>query len=353
MTGLLHEIDQRYRAEHRLQAVMIELTHACPCDCAHCYLVRDPRDELSCTEIADIFDQLHQEGTVNLGLTGGEPMLRRDFPRILEMAHEHRFFVSVLTTGVTIGAPEIRLLQRNGVRLVELSILGARSRTHDGIMRHEGAFARLLTAARGLREAGIGVGLKCTIMKANQDEVEDMARLADELGARFSASISVMPRVDGDPAPLALALSEDEVARLDPRHTTGGLIPGEDHSQGALLTCRAGSTVAGISPRGEVFPCILIRHAVGDLRQRRLQDIWHDDPQPFLTELRGISAEDVAACHDCELRSVCRRCPGVAYQESGELRQPSPSACACARGIAANITASIADDIAAGTHQPR
>ncbi len=335
MPGLLDRLNRKYEAENRLHAVLVELTHACPCNCLHCLLVRKPRSELTLDEIADLLAQLRQEGTFNLGLTGGEPFLRKDFPRILELVRRDRFFVSVLTTGILVGKPEVELLQRCGVRFTEISLLGAGPETHDAVMRFPGAFERTVAAVKLLRDAGITVCLKTTILRPNRQELPAMARLAEKLGAMFSANISVSPRVDGDRGPQELALDEEEVARLDPTLLGGGPLPDEDHSAGAVLTCRAGRTVAGISPRGDVFPCILMRRKVGNLRHQSLQEIWHDRPDPFLDQLRELKSEDVAECHACELRASCRRCPGVAYLETGQLRLRSPSACSCARGIAA------------------
>jgi len=340
VTGLREEIERKYQAARRIHTVLVEVTHRCPCNCTHCFLVRTPTDEMSLDEIADLLRQLREEGAFTLGFTGGEPFLREDLPLILEMARKDRFFTSILTTGILVGPPEVNLLRRLKVGHLEMSLLGAGPETHDAIMRHPGAFDRMVRAVKRLREANVGVCLKATIMRPNWHELGAMAALAKDLGVRFSASVSVAPRVDGDRSPQQLALSEAEIARLTPAMIDGGLIPGEEHGPGGLLTCNAGTSVAGISPQGDVFPCILFRRAVGTIRERTLQDIWHDHPDPFLDELRRVKPEAVAECFTCELRPHCRRCPGVAYLETGGLGLPSASACATARARAAARRAS-------------
>lgn len=335
MAGLLTEINQRYLADNRLHAVIFELTHACCCDCRHCLLVREPSDELTLEEVTGLLDQFAREGVFNLGFTGGEPFLRPDLPEILAAARRHRFFVSVLTTGMLIGEPEVAMLETNGVHSLEISLLGAEPATHDGLMRRPGALARTLRAVEMLHETGMNICLKATVMRPNHRELPAMAALADRLGVQFSATVAVSPRVDGDRSPQDLALTAAEVAGLDPALIGGGPIPDEDFSGGAVLACHAGRIVAGVSPRGEIYPCILMRRQVGDLRQRTLQEIWHDDPDPFLKTVRALTEQDVGACHGCDLRDYCRRCPGVTLLETGDLRAPSPSGCVCATGIAA------------------
>jgi len=337
MTSLLNEINERYKRENRLHAVMIELTHACPSDCEHCFLNRDTRNELSFDEIADLLGQLADEGTFNLGLTGGEPMARRDFSRILEEAGKHRFFVSLLTTAIMIKQPEVNLLQRCGVQFVEVSLLGAGPSTHDTVMRNPGAFEHTIAAVKMLRAANISVALKTTIMKSNLAEVDAMSRLAASLDCQYSANVSLVTKVDGNPAPLAYALSEEEFAAVDPKYLNGGLLPDEDFAGGAILVCRAGTTVAGISPRGDVFPCTLLPKVVGNIRQNTLHEIWHENPDPMLIQMRNLREEDSAACFSCELKKYCRRCPGTAYMETGSPTSKCPSKCIGAKGIRAAL----------------
>lgn len=331
--SLLDRVNDLYMQENRLHAVLMELTHACPCDCEHCFLIREPKDELTLTEVKDVLDQLAAEGAFNLGLTGGEVFLRTDLPEVLAAAHSHRFFVSILTTGVMVEQAEVDLLTRNGVRMAEVSLQGADASTHDAVMRFPGAFDRTINAIRLMRQAGIAVTIKTTLMKRNQTQLQDMATLAKSLSAHFSANISVCPQTDGDLTVQQLALNTDEVAALDPRLLSGGILPDEDFAGGAVLTCRAGKTVAGISPRGDVYPCILLPKSVGSLRQRSLKDIWHNNPDPFLSEFRGLAPEDSAECYSCDLQKHCRRCPGVTWMETGDPRLACPSACHGALGL--------------------
>ena len=83
-------------------------------------------------------------------------------------------------------------------------------------------------------------------------------------------------------------------------------------SEEILLTinCNAGKTIAGISPQGDIYPCIILRHKVGSVRDRSLQDIWHDNPDPFLTELSSMQPEDVSKCYTCKIRSFYWRLTG-------------------------------------------
>jgi len=332
MLGLRDRVLRRYIENCRIATVLYEVTHRCPCDCVHCLVTRTAGKELKLDEVVDLFAQLRAEGALNLVFTGGEPFCREDFPEILEAAHRERFFSGVLTTATLVGASEAALLRRTGVRAVEISLLGASSATHDAIMQMPGAFDRMLRGVACLRDAGLAVMFKTTVLRPNWKELPKMKQLADELGVAFTASPLVAHRTDGNPAPLQYALEAEEVAQLDPEYVQAGLLPGEDYS-GATLSCLAGITTATISPSGDVFPCVILRKRVGSIREQSLRSIWHSAPDPFLIGLRALKPQDASVCAACELQRHCPRCPGVSYLETGRIDDISMAACRIAEGF--------------------
>lgn len=335
MMSLRQDLERSYWERNQLHALIIELTHRCPARCRHCYVVpAPPCDELETGVVCRLLDEARQEGVFHVMLTGGEVLLRPDLASILAHARRHRFFVSVLTSGLTLTEDTAAMLAEHAVYSVELSLLGASDAVHDDLMQVAGALARIRRAAGLLRRLGLRVVLKATVLRPNAGELAAMARLARELDCAFAASALVAPRREGGREPLDLALDEDELAAIDPALLSGGLIPGEETGGGAVLVCKAGRTVAGISAAGDVYPCIMWPRAVGNVRERSLHDIWHDHPDPFLTELRGLAAADAAVCAACDRRTWCRRCPGAAWQETGSSTAAAPSHCAAARGHA-------------------
>ncbi|MDD5719258.1 MAG: radical SAM protein [Candidatus Krumholzibacteria bacterium] len=333
MSDLVQDLQRAYWTRNQLHALIVELTARCPCRCRHCYIVHEALpDELTTGDVCHILDQARNEGVFHLLLTGGEPLARRDLPAILAHARRHRFFVTVLTSGLTLDDNAADELARHKVFAVELSLLGATSAVNDDMMQVDGALERIKEAVRRVRRRGLRVTLKATMLRANAGELAAMAALARELDCGFSASPVVVPRRSGDREPQRLALDEDDLAALDPALLGAGLIPGEEVRGGALLVCKAGRSVAGVSPQGEVYPCIMWPRSVGNLRERSLRDIWHDHPDPYLQELRALTADDMPACAGCDLRAWCRRCPGLVWQETGDPRGAAPSLCAGARG---------------------
>jgi radical SAM protein with 4Fe4S-binding SPASM domain len=91
------------------------------------------------------------------------------------------------------------------------------------------------------------------------------------------------------------------------------------------LPCSAGHNSCYISPYGDVFPCVQLPQAAGNLRHKPFSDIWFRAPQ--LERLRGVRESQLPVCSKCEVRAYCERCPGLALMEGGDLLGAYERAC--------------------------
>src|SRR5438105_7743368 len=81
--------------------LLAELTYRCPLHCVFCSNPLDysaHREELSTAEWFDVLDQARAMGAVQLGLSGGEPLLRDDLEQIVAHAHGLGFYTNLITS---------------------------------------------------------------------------------------------------------------------------------------------------------------------------------------------------------------------------------------------------------------
>ena len=82
--GEFSKLLQSRAIEKRLPVTgSFDLTSRCNLRCVHCYIQGTYwGNELTCSEICGILDQVAEEGCLWLVLTGGEPLTRPDFLNI-------------------------------------------------------------------------------------------------------------------------------------------------------------------------------------------------------------------------------------------------------------------------------
>ena len=231
MSGPSAELnDARWTVDFRARAAQartpiaatLELTRRCTLRCVHCYLgdqaeQRRLRDrELDAAAVKSAISEWVEAGCLYLTITGGEPMLRPDFPDIYRHAREAGLVVTVFTSGTLVTAEIAALFRKFPPRKVEISLYGATAETHDGITGVAGSHARAWEGIRRLQADGIRVALKTILMTANRHEFEALERQAKAAGAEFRHDAALLPCLHGGSrAPLALRVAPEEAVRAD------------------------------------------------------------------------------------------------------------------------------------------
>src|SRR6267142_1173442 len=186
-------------------SALFELTFVCNHACSFCYNCPTGQKEMNTAEVLDALRKLAEFNVLYLTLSGGEPLVRRDFFEIAAAARSLGFALRIYTNGFLIDEAMARRIKTvaNPVEM-EISIHGARPETHDRLTCVPGSFKRIVAAVRYLRAEGIKVNLKSPVTRDNQWEVLDMERRATELAARIQFDTVITPRDDGDKDPVGL-----------------------------------------------------------------------------------------------------------------------------------------------------
>lgn len=338
----LAEVTARAWRENRLLSALLELTYRCNLDCFFCYNdVSLQGRPLGREQWLLLLDDLEALGTLNVTLSGGEPLAHPDFFAIGAHARQRGFLLRVKSNGHGLSGPLARRL-RDQVDpfLVELSLHGARPETHDRQTRVPGSFERLLRHLGEMRDAGLRVKLNSTLTRWNEDEIEAMFALADGLGLALQVDPEVTPRDDGDRTPTQIAPSREGVLQLFraefARGERAAAAAGSRDADRTLPVptdrhCGAGSSGIAVDPYGNVYPCVQWRRAVGNLHEQRLAQIWTGSSD--LAEIRRTTAEVKRRLATRADASLLNFCPGLAAATSGDPLRVYPGAQARAEAI--------------------
>jgi radical SAM protein with 4Fe4S-binding SPASM domain len=314
-------------------SVSFELTYRCNQKCLFCYQPspHSSKGEMGTEKVKDVLRQLAREGTLFLSLTGGEPLARPDFWEIARYAGSLKFALTLQTNGTLIDSSAAEKLREIGFFQAHISLLGATKATHDKLAGMDGAFRRARMAVGLLKEKGITVLTKTTIVKENAGELGEIQAIAEELGATPVFSHTVFPGGGFCEIPLKHRISDDDM-----RSAVRFLLEGEESSAGSDIerdsdgpVCFAGRTEACITPTGLVQPCVGFFMPVGDLNERTFREIWTSSER--LNEFRELKVSSYGGCGECGLLSLCQVCPGMGYVERGSFRGPSPENCRATR----------------------
>lgn len=321
----LKYLEGQTQKRHRLLSAHWELTYRCNEKCVMCYLdVFAPGahvpGELTTRECLEIVDQLAELGVLNLTLSGGEILVRRDLFEIAEYARSKRFLLRLFTNGILIKPEIADRIANLHPYAVEISLYSTHPELHDQITRLKHSWELTTRAVRLLRERDIRVVLKTPLMRENVRELDALRALARELGAQFKYDPTITPKDSGSLEPLKHRLTQEDLVwlfrqQVEPEAWVNRRIA---PNQG---TCGIALNAVAIDPYGNVFPCLQTRRNAGNLRQKSLRSIWQESP--VWQELSHLTLDELPVCRTCELRNLCVRCHGLAQAEDGDLTAPA------------------------------
>lgn len=274
-------------------AMLAELTHRCPLSCPYCSnpveLTRK-EVELSTEAWLDAFRQAGELGVLQLHLSGGEPVTRRDLPELVAGARAAGLYVNLITSGIGLTEARLDALQEAGTDHVQLSLQGTDAEMADRIGGYKGSFARKMQVAGWIRDRGIPLTLNTVLHRQNLHQLPRAIEMAQEMNAR-RIEVAVV-QFHGWALPNRAALmptraQSDEATRIVTKareRLKGRLVldyvPADYHTE-KPKRCMGGWGMVGlnITPDGTVLPCHAaetIPHlSFENLRDASLQEIWY------------------------------------------------------------------------------
>jgi PqqA peptide cyclase len=269
------------------------------------------RDELGTGDWARVFAEAARLGVLQLALTGGEPMLRRDLAQLCAAARDAGLYSSLITAGTLLNEARADELRRAGLDHVQISIQSPDPDDNDRIAGNR-SFAKKIAAAALAKRLGFPLTINCVLHRHNLDRVPQLLELALELGAQrlelantqyygwaVANQAALMPTRD------QLERAERAVIRfrerVGPRLEILWVLP--DYYEDLPKPCMGGwaRSAIVIAPDGDALPCqaasTIPGLAFANVRERSLDWIWNESEA--FQRFRGTAW----------MQEPCRSCP--------------------------------------------
>ncbi len=347
----------------RPYTLIAELTYRCALRCPYCsnpvdYLAHN--NELTTADWCRVFGEAEELGVVQLHLTGGEPLARKDLEVLAARAREVGLYVNLVTSGIPLTRERLLGLARAGVDHVQVSVQSSRAALADEIAGYAG-HARKLGVMRWVKELDLPLTMNVVLHRANLDEIDELVALAEEVGAdrlelantqylnwALSNRDALLPTREQ----IERAAEKAAPHRERLRGKMDVLFVKPDYFGTTPKACMDGwaRRFVQVIPDGRVVPChaatSITSLVFDDVRGRSLKDIW--ETSPALLAYRG-EAWMQEPCRSCDKRSVdFGGCRCQAFALTGDAAATDP-ACHLSAHRASIDTAHAGAEAAAST----
>src|SRR5262245_29939134 len=319
--------------------LLAELTYRCPLHCPYCsnpLNLADYRDELTLEEWTRVFAEARALGVMQLHLSGGEPLQRRDLVPIVAHARGLGFYTNLITSALGLTLALAERLKAAGLDHVQISIQAAEPELSDHLAGTP-SYHRKVAAARAVKALGFPLTLNVVLHRDNIDQIAAIVALAEELeadrlelantqyyGWALHNRATLLPT--WDQLQRAEPVVRAACARLAGRMQIIYVVP--DYYSMYPKPCLGGwgRQQLTVVPNGDVLPCQAAGQITGlpveNVRRRPLTWIWNDSP--MFNRFRGVGWMP-EPCRSCPRQTVdFGGCRCQAFQLTGNAAATDP-----------------------------
>lgn len=329
-----------------------ELTIRCNLHCKMCLFRHDDSEnaklmaeELTAEQWIDMARQVAEAGTLQLLITGGEPLIRPDFCEIWEGIYKQGFIITLYTNATLVTPRIIETLQKYPPHKIGVTIYGASPETYKMVTGSAAAFEQTLAGIRQLKKLPSKMEYRMTVIKDNYndvDTVEDMLREEFDLKSPLITTRIVTKAVRGACADVeACRLPAEKNCELSLKRTIKRLkeAVGDRFSEGqisisyekpcqdttgkqtvSLFGCNAGMKTYTVSWDGCLLGCQIMEAFAKEIKGDFVK-AWEDFP--YGVRLPKISEK----CEQCTVGEFCSLCPAFRYAETGTFSEAPSYIC--------------------------
>lgn len=294
--------------------LLLELTYRCPLHCVYCSNPTDfarTEQELDTEEWIRVLREARALGAVQLGLSGGEPLVRDDLEAIVAEAHTLGYYTNLITSGVGLNETRIKALKAAGLDHIQLSFQDSTREMND-FLSSTRTFDLKSRVAALIKRYDYPMVLNVVLHRLNIDHVDEILDMAERMGAEYVELANTqyygwawLNRERLLPSHEQVLRAEETTRhfreRVGQRMQIYFVVP--DYFERRPKPCMngLGSVFLNISPDGTALPCHAARMLPGlvfpSVREASIGWIWRDSPG--FNHFRG----------DAWMKEPCRSCP--------------------------------------------
>ena len=326
-------------SQDKKPVVVWNITSACNLKCVHCYASAGTASgELDTKQGLKLIADLKDYGSPVILFSGGEPLMRKDLPKLIDSTVKKEMRAVISTNGTLITKDTAMELSDLGLSYIGVSLDGLQE-INDKFRGVEGAFKAAMKGIYNSMHQGIKVGLRFTMNKSNVEEIPKILDLLEKEGIPricfyhlvYTGRAKELMEEDLTHAQTreTLDLIMDRTKALIDKGNNVEVLTVDNHADGPYVYLRmkkdnaprtddvlellkmnggnsSGLGIGSINWDGDVYPDQFSRHHVlGNITERPFSEIWDNKDNEYLMKLKNKKEHVKGRCRSCRWLDVC------------------------------------------------
>jgi len=346
-------LGKRIRCVDNKSPISLEwlITGCCDSNCCYCiydkYRMENGK-ELSTSEALSLVREIADSGVINVTLSGGEPLLRKDIVEIIRAFYEFGINIRLDTNGINLTKRLLdNLLSFQDTLKISISIDSLDPETNDKIRGFVGCTSRVIQNIAKIKDYGIYTNISTVLTKLNAN-IPTMIKLCNflvDIKVEEWTIAFVRPFGKGWDNWESIGLFAEDVPELTfklmdlskeinrPRinfianpASLEQLVQDNNFNFQFLRICEdcQGEGFLSVKPTGDIHTCLFLPNhltKVGNVREASVIDLWNKAKRTFPLEHLSFSSM-AEKCLSCPYLVFCKGgCRANALQTQGSLNE--------------------------------
>ena len=271
------KFDEKIKRGESIAIIQLQYNYKCNLSCKHCSIKRfqgknDAR-QFTIPDVKDLFHQADEMGLARVTITGGEPLIFKDFDELVAAIDPQKFFINCDTNGWFFDEKKAGHLKSIGVDRIQPSIDSLNAEEHDSFRGAEGSHERAMKAVDIALDAGLGIFVQTVVTKQRlySEEFIEYVEYFNKKGV--GVFVSYAKPVGSWEGNFDVLVNKDDMKYMEKLEKKHKVFTHLTPAYGLNMGCIAVKGMFSVTQYGDVLPCPYIHISIGNVFEEPLKDI--------------------------------------------------------------------------------
>lgn len=271
------KFDEKIRRGESIAILQFQYNYACNFSCQHCSIKgfkggKDAR-QFSMADVAELARQADALGLARFVITGGEPLVFKDFDELVDAIGPKKFYINCDTNGWFLDEKRAGHLKGIGVDRIQLSIDSLDAKEHDSFRKAPGSHARAMRAVDAAQGAGLDIFVQSVVTKQRlyTDEFIRFVEYFNKKG--IGVFVTYAKPVGAWEGNFDVLVDRGDLRYMEELEKKHNVFTHLTQAYGLDVGCIAVKGMISVTQYGDVLPCPYIHISIGNVFKEPLKDI--------------------------------------------------------------------------------
>jgi len=269
--------EEKYKKGESIAIIQFQYNYVCNFRCIHCSVKRfqgpNKKRMFTIADVRNLSKQADEMGLARFVITGGEPLVFKDFDELVKAIDPKKFYISCDTNGWFLDEKRAKHLRKIGVDRIQLSIDNFNEKEHDAFRKTKGAYKNAMRAIDASQKAGLDIFIQTVVTKQRLHSSEFL-KFVDYFNKRgIGVFVTYAKPVGCWEGNFDVLVDYDDIEYMRELEKKYNVYTHLTPAYGLDMGCISVKGMFSVTQYGDVLPCPYIHVSIGNVFEEPLKDI--------------------------------------------------------------------------------